>query len=95
MTFITCRNNTLTFGGGGHGVSRRSATNGADYYLPGLFRCRCLRRIQNEIAVSGHTAIKRQNLFDKTYYTSSIATNNLGNQIGDPREVQFTVKMEF
>ncbi|EPW5982488.1 hypothetical protein ACWNDC_003921, partial [Escherichia coli] len=22
-------------------------------------------------------------------------TNNLGNQIGDPREVQFTVKMEF
>ncbi|MGS6210600.1 hypothetical protein ACVGV8_14825, partial [Enterobacter intestinihominis] len=21
--------------------------------------------------------------------------NNLGNQIGDPREVQFTVKMEF
>ena len=26
---------------------------------------------------------------------SSIATNNLGNQIGDPREVQFTVKMEF
>ena len=36
-----------------------------------------------------------KNLFDKTYYTSSIATNNLGNQIGDPREVQFTVKMEF
>ncbi len=30
-------NNTLTFGGGGHGVSRRSATNGADYYLPGYF----------------------------------------------------------
>ncbi|MGS6577486.1 hypothetical protein, partial [Enterobacter hormaechei] len=30
-----------------------------------------------------------------TYYTSSIATNNLGNQIGDPREVQVTVKMEF
>ncbi|WP_374483533.1 hypothetical protein, partial [Klebsiella pneumoniae] len=22
-------------------------------------------------------------------------TNNLGNQIGDPREVQFTVKMDF
>ena len=36
-----------------------------------------------------------KNLFDKTYYTSSIATNNLGNQIGDPREVQLTVKMEF
>ena len=36
-----------------------------------------------------------KNLFDKTYYTSSIATNNLGNQPGDPREVQFTVKMEF
>ncbi len=36
-----------------------------------------------------------KNLFDKTYYTSSIGTNNLGNQIGDPREVQFTVKMDF
>ena len=36
-----------------------------------------------------------KNLCDKTYYTSSIGTNNLGNQIGDPREVQFTVKMDF
>ncbi|MGS6210625.1 hypothetical protein, partial [Enterobacter intestinihominis] len=36
-----------------------------------------------------------KNLFDKTYYTSSIATYNLGNQIRHPREVQFTLKMEF
>ncbi|MGR5723178.1 hypothetical protein ACTZF1_26130, partial [Escherichia coli] len=36
-----------------------------------------------------------KHLFDKTYYPSSLATNNLGNQIGDPRAVQFTVKMEF
>jgi len=34
-------------------------------------------------------------VFVQPYYTSSIGTNNLGNQIGDPREVQFTVKMDF
>lgn len=39
--------------------------------------------------------VNLKNIFDKSYYTSSIATNNLGNQIGDPREVQFTVKMDF
>ncbi|SQC84932.1 TonB-dependent siderophore receptor [Klebsiella pneumoniae] len=36
MTFITFYNsNTLTVGGGGHAVSKRSGTNGADYYLQG------------------------------------------------------------
>ncbi|MBN0588720.1 TonB-dependent receptor, partial [Pseudomonas aeruginosa] len=27
--------NTMTVGGGGHAVSKRSGTNGADYYLQG------------------------------------------------------------
>ena len=87
--------NTLTIGGGGHGVSRRSATNGADYYLPGYFVADAFAaykmKLQYPVTLQGNV----KNLFDKTYYTSSIATNNLGNQIGDPREVQFTVKMEF
>lgn len=87
--------NTLTLGSGGHGVSRRSATNGADYYLPGYFVADAFAAYRMKLQYPVTLQVNVKNLFDKTYYTSSIATNNLGNQIGDPREVQFTVKMEF
>lgn len=87
--------NTLTLGGGGHGVSRRSATNGADYYLPGYFVADAFAAYKMKLQYPVTLQVNVKNLFDRTYYTSSIATNNLGNQIGDPREVQFTVKMEF
>ncbi|MEE7524534.1 TonB-dependent siderophore receptor [Enterobacter roggenkampii] len=87
--------NTLTIGGGGHGLSRRSATNGADYYLPGYFVADAFAAYKMKLQYPVTLQVNVKNLFDKTYYTSSIATNNLGNQIGDPREVQFTVKMEF
>lgn len=87
--------NTLTLGGGGHGVSRRSATNGGDYYLPGYFVADAFAAYKMKLQYPVTLQVNVKNLFDKTYYTSSIATNNLGNQIGDPREVQFTVKMEF
>ncbi|MGG1955885.1 TonB-dependent siderophore receptor [Enterobacter cloacae] len=87
--------NTLTLGGGGHGVSRRSATNGADYYLPGYFVADAFMAYKMKLQYPVTLQVNVKNLFDKTYYTSSIATNNLGNQIGDPREVQFTVKMAF
>ncbi|HCQ7771828.1 TonB-dependent siderophore receptor [Enterobacter kobei] len=87
--------NTLTLGGGGHGVSRRSATNGADYYLPGYFVADAFAAYRMKLQYPVTLQVNVKNLFNKTYYTSSIATNNLGNQIGDPREVQFTVKMEF
>ena len=90
-----CAGNTLTLGGGGHGVSRRSATNGADYYLPGYFVADAFAAYKIKLQYPVTLQVNVKNLFDKTYYTSSIATNNLGNQIGDPREVQFTVKMEF
>ncbi|WP_437887421.1 TonB-dependent siderophore receptor [Phytobacter sp. V91] len=87
--------NTLTLGGGGHGVNRRSATNGADYYLPGYFVADAFAAYKMKLQYPVTLQLNVKNLFDKTYYTSSITTNNLGNQIGDPREVQFTVKMDF
>lgn len=87
--------NTLTLGGGGHGVSHRSATNGADYYLPGYFVADAFAAYKMKLQYPVTLQVNVKNLFDKTYYTSSIATNNLGNQIGDPREVQFTVTMAF
>lgn len=87
--------NTLTLGGGGHGVNRRSATNGADYYLPGYFVADAFAAYRMKLEYPVTLQLNVKNLFDKRYYTSSIATNNLGNQPGDPREVQFTVKMDF
>ena len=87
--------NTLTLGGGGHGVSRRSATNGADYYLPGYVVADAFAAYKLKLQYPVTLQLNVKNLFDKIYYTSSIGTNNLGNQIGDPREVQFTVKMDF
>ncbi|AGB77990.1 TonB-dependent siderophore receptor [Enterobacteriaceae bacterium strain FGI 57] len=87
--------NTLTVGGGGHAVSRRSGTNGADYYLPGYAVADVFAAYKMKLKYPVTLQVNVKNLFNKTYYTSSIATNNLGNQIGDPREVQFTVKMAF
>lgn len=87
--------NTLTLGGGGHGVNRRSATNGADYYLPGYFVADAFAAYKMKLQYPVTLQLNVKNLFDKTWYSSSIGTNNLGNQIGDPREVQFTVKMDF
>lgn len=87
--------NTLTVGGGGHAVSKRSGTNGADYYLQGYAVADVFAAYKMKLQYPVTLQVNVKNLFDKTYYTSSIATNNLGNQIGDPREVQFTVKMDF
>ncbi|CAK9886134.1 MAG: putative TonB-dependent receptor BfrD [Candidatus Erwinia impunctatus] len=87
--------NTLTLGAGGHGVSRRSATNSADYFLPGYAVADAFAAYKMKLEYPVTLQLNVKNLFDKTYYTSSVTTNNLGNQIGSPREVQFTVKMSF
>ncbi len=87
--------NTLTLGAGGHALSRRSGTNGADYYLPGYAVADVFAAYKMKLQYPVTLQVNVKNLFDKTYYTSSIASNSLGNQIGDPREVQFTVKMAF
>ena len=87
--------NTLTIGGGGRAMSKRSATNGADYSLPGYAVADVFAAYKMKLEHPVTLQVNVKNLFDKTYYTSSITTNNLGNQIGEPREVQFTVKMDF
>jgi len=87
--------NTLTLGGGGHGVNRRSATNDEDYYLPGYLVADAFAAYKMKLQYLVTLQLNVKNLFDKTYYTSSIGTNNLSNQIGDPREVQLTVMMDF
>ena len=82
-------------GGGATAYAMSAAANGADYYLPGYFVADAFAAYKMKLQYPVTLQLNVKNVFDKTYYTSSIATNNLGNQIGDPREVQFTVKMEF
>ena len=73
-------------GGGGRAVSKRSGTNGADYYLQGYAVADVFAAYKMKLQYPVTLQVNVKNLFDKTYYTSSIGTNNLGNQIGDPRE---------
>lgn len=87
--------NTLTIGGGGHAVSRRSGDNAEHYSLQGYAVADVFASYKIKAKNPITLQVNVKNLFDKTYYTSSIATNNLANQIGDPREVQFSVKMDF
>lgn len=87
--------NTLTIGGGAHGVGKRSATSGADYYLPSYIVADAFAAYHIKTVHPVTLQLNLKNLFDKTYYTSSIGTNNLGNQIGEPFEAQFTVKIDL
>lgn len=87
--------NDLTIGGGARGVSKRSGTSGADYYLPGYVVADAFAAYRIQAAHPVTLQVNLKNLFDKTYYTSSIGTTNLGNQIGEPFQVQFTVRVDL
>lgn len=87
--------NDLTLGGGARGVSKRSGTSGADYYLPGYIVADAFAAYHIKADHPVTLQVNLKNLFDKTYYTSSIGTNNLANQLGEPFQVQFTVKVDL
>jgi iron complex outermembrane receptor protein len=89
--------NTLKVGAGVRGRSKAPGDYGNTYYLPGYLATDAFATytIQSERPVSFQLNLK--NLFDKTYYTSSLYTAGayLGNQIGNPFEASLSVKMEF
>jgi len=39
--------------------------------------------------------VNLKNLFDKTYYTSSIGSTNYANQVGEPFNVSVTASVKF
>jgi iron complex outermembrane receptor protein len=89
--------NTLKVGAGVRGRSKAPGNYGNDYYLRGYFVADAFAAytIQAERPVTFQLNLK--NIFDKTYYTSSLYTAGayLGNQIGEPFEASLSVKMEF
>lgn len=86
---------TFKVGAGGHGASKRAGIYSNDYFLPGYVIADAFAAyvIKAEHPVTLQLNLK--NLFNKTYYTSSIYASNLGNQIGEPFQAQFTVKVDF
>jgi iron complex outermembrane receptor protein len=89
--------NTLKIGAGVRGRSKAPGNYGNDYSLPGYLAADAFATytIQSERPVAFQLNLK--NLFDKTYYTSSLYTAGayLGNQIGNPFEASLSVKMSF
>jgi iron complex outermembrane receptor protein len=89
--------NTLKIGAGVRGRSKAPGNYGNDYYLPGYLAADAFATytIQSERPIAIQLNLK--NLFDKTYYTSSLYTAGayLGNQIGNPFEASLSVKMSF
>ncbi|WP_417691064.1 TonB-dependent siderophore receptor [Roseibium sp.] len=87
--------NTLKVGGGIRGRSKRPGVNSNAYYLPGYIVADAFASytVQTEKPVTFQLNLK--NLFDQTYYTSSIASNNLGNAIGEPFQATLGVSMNF
>lgn len=88
-------NNTLKIGGGFHGRSAAPGVAANTYWLPAymVFDAMVAYTIAAEHPVTVQLNVK--NLFDTTYYSSSQATNNLANTIGDPLEAVLSARMRF
>lgn len=87
--------NTLKVGSGVRAVGERAGMNDNAYFLPGYavvdaFATYTLN-FQRPIALQ----LNVKNIFDKTYYTSSIGTTALGNSVGEPLNATLTAKISF
>ncbi|MFS8039013.1 TonB-dependent siderophore receptor [Xanthobacter sp. AM11] len=87
--------NKLKVGGGFHGRSAAPGVAANTYWLPAyvVFDLMAAYTIAAPTPVTVQLNVK--NLFDTTYYTSSIGTNNLGVAIGDPLEATLSARMQF
>ncbi|MBB4010243.1 iron complex outermembrane receptor protein [Rhizobium taibaishanense] len=87
--------NRLKIGGGIRAVGRRAGINNNSYFLPGygivdLFAAYTFN-FERPLTVQ----VNLKNIFDKTYYTSSIGSTNYANQIGEPFNVTVRASVKF
>jgi iron complex outermembrane receptor protein len=89
------RGDTLKLGGGVRAVGKRAGMNDNSYYLPGyaVFDAFVAYTMKFERPMTVQVNLK--NLFDKTYYTSSIGSTNYANQVGEPFNVSVTASLKF
>ncbi|WP_319005694.1 TonB-dependent siderophore receptor [Pararhizobium sp. BT-229] len=87
--------NTLKVGGGIRAVGKRAGINTNAYDLPGYAVVDAFAAYTFELERPVTAQLNLKNLFDKTYYTSSIGSTALGNQIGEPFNATLTAKVRF
>lgn len=87
--------NTLRIGGGVRAVGQRAGINDNSYDLPGyaVFDAFATYTLQLEKPVTLQLNLK--NIFDKSYYTSSIGSTSYANAVGEPFNVSLTASVKF
>ena len=82
-------------GAGVRAVSKRPGSQINNYDLPGYAVADAFAAYTFEYEEPITLQLNLKNIFDKTYYTSSIGTNNLGNQIGEPFQATLSMRVDF
>ncbi|WP_212733768.1 TonB-dependent siderophore receptor [Thalassospira povalilytica] len=82
-------------GGGVRAVGERPGTNTNTYDLPAYAVADMFASYTIDASNPITFQLNLKNIFDEVYYTSSIGTNNLGNQIGEPFQAILSAKVEF
>lgn len=92
---IDANGNTLKIGGGVRAVSERAGINDNSFFLPGYAVADAFATYTFNFERPLALQLNVKNLFDRTYYTSSIGTTALGNSIGEPLSATLTAKVSF
>ncbi|MCX8995532.1 TonB-dependent siderophore receptor [Rhizobiaceae bacterium BDR2-2] len=87
--------NTLKVGGGVRAVGERAGINNNAYFLPGYAAVDAFAAYTINLERPLTLQLNLKNIFDRTYYTSSIGATALGNQIGEPFNATLTAKVKF
>ncbi|SCX18544.1 Virulence-associated outer membrane protein Vir-90 [Agrobacterium sp. DSM 25558] len=87
--------NSLKIGGGIRAVGDRAGINNNSYDLPGYAVVDAFATYTFELERPITLQLNLKNIFDRTYYTSSIGSTALGNQIGEPFNATLTARVKF
>lgn len=87
--------NTLKFGGGVRAVGERAGINDNSYFLPGYAVMDAFASYTVNLDRPVTLQLNLKNIFDRTYYTSSIGGTAFANQIGEPFNATLTAKVAF
>ncbi|WP_233124095.1 TonB-dependent siderophore receptor [Agrobacterium vaccinii] len=87
--------NSLKVGGGIRAVGERAGINSNGYFLPGYAVVDAFAAYTFELERPITLQLNLKNIFDRTYYTSSIGGTAFGNQIGEPFNATLTARVKF
>ncbi|MCF1475184.1 MULTISPECIES: TonB-dependent siderophore receptor [Rhizobium/Agrobacterium group] len=87
--------NSLKVGGGIRAVGKRAGINSNSYFLPGYAIVDLFAAYTFNFERPLTLQVNLKNIFDKTYYTSSIGSTNYANQVGEPFNVTVRASVKF